>query len=318
MLLFDGFSCSVAEIAAAFWSLSADWPMSCVPSLPHLQESPDCVWSADWPVRFALPAVASDDAVFSCVTEPPSPSLRTRTGTFSFDAPSWAVSPTAIASCSFSACWPITCSPEPSCVWPAVCSVAFRFPAVAFEVASLVCETSPSSPSLSTRTDVLLFVGCSCAVPAAAPASWSLPASWPASWTTGGLAVAVPTPVTSRRRTPTASARQRRFIRFSLRAVGWLRGAVPSPAGRVETASSSAWVLDGRRVRARRPQLPRGPEAPPQPRGGENDETCQRGESEEERARDDSTRTRGSQRLAGLPALERELLPVAFHAPSLR
>ena len=52
----------------------------------------------------------------------------------------------------------------------AVCSVAFRFPAVASDVASFVCVTSPSSPGLRTRTEMFVFDGFSCSVAAIAAA----------------------------------------------------------------------------------------------------------------------------------------------------
>src|SRR5919106_1323175 len=198
MLLFDGFSCSVAEIAAAFWSLSADWPMSCVPSLPHLQESPDCVCSADWPVRFALPAVASADTLFSLLTPPPSHSRDEQEE----DAHGQREAET-LHSCL------------PSC-----CRLATRRRAVA----------------------------------------------------------------------------------------GRARG----------NRQRSARVIDGGPVGAARPQLPRNPDAPPQPGSGENDETCQRCESDEESAGDDSPRARGPERLARLPPLEWELLPLALRALSVR
>jgi len=105
---------------------------------------PACDWSAVWPVQFALPADAFDDAVFDCVTEPPSPGLRTRTVMFLFDGFSCFVAARAPASWSFEADWPMTCSPPPphlqesppSCACAAVCSVAFRLPASAVDDAS--------------------------------------------------------------------------------------------------------------------------------------------------------------------------------------
>ena len=53
--------------------------------------------------------------MFDCDTGPPFPGLSTRTGAFSFDAPIWNVSPSANASCSFFAAWPMTCNPGPLC-----------------------------------------------------------------------------------------------------------------------------------------------------------------------------------------------------------
>ena len=114
-------SWNVAESATALCLFLASWPMAWIPvpqqSLPS--ELP-CSWSACCSVQLTFPAVAFDDAMFSCVTSPPSPLLSTRTGAFSFDAPSWNVRPSANASCSFFAAWPITCSPEPLWAWVAV------------------------------------------------------------------------------------------------------------------------------------------------------------------------------------------------------
>src|SRR5207342_1361866 len=67
-------------------------------------------------------------------------------------------------------------------VWPAPCLVPFTFAAVAFEDATLDCETSPSSPGLRTRTEMLLFDGFFCTVPERAAALCSLSADWPISW----------------------------------------------------------------------------------------------------------------------------------------
>jgi hypothetical protein len=50
------------------------------------------------PVRFALTAVAFDDATFDCETDPPSPGLRTRTEMFWFDGFSCFVAARAAAS----------------------------------------------------------------------------------------------------------------------------------------------------------------------------------------------------------------------------
>src|SRR5262245_22888655 len=189
MLLFDGWSCSVAAMAPAFCSESADWPMSCSPPLPHLHLLPPvCDWSAAWPVQLTLPADAFDDAVFDCVTEPPSPGLKTRTVTFEFDGFSCFVAAKAPASWSESADWPMACVPPspphlqespPSCVCPAVCFVAFRLPASAFDDAAFDCETSPSLPGLRTRTLTFSFDGFVCSVAASAAASCSESADCP-------------------------------------------------------------------------------------------------------------------------------------------
>src|SRR5262245_39811067 len=109
--------CSVAASAPAPWWFSDSWPVAWMPpsdpqQCPRLDALP-WVWLPCWSVQSTLPATAFDDAVFDCVTEPPSPWLRTRTGAFSFDAPCWIVSPTANASCAFDADCPIAWMPEP-------------------------------------------------------------------------------------------------------------------------------------------------------------------------------------------------------------
>ena len=74
--------CVAYDSACADWLLSADCPIACVP--PAHPHEPFWVWPADWPVRFAFPAVAFELAVFDCETSPPLPGLRTRTEMFWF------------------------------------------------------------------------------------------------------------------------------------------------------------------------------------------------------------------------------------------
>ena len=74
--------CVAYDSAFADWLLSASWPIACVP--PAHPHEPFWVWPADWPVRFAFPAVAFELAVFDCETSPLLPSLRTRTEMFWF------------------------------------------------------------------------------------------------------------------------------------------------------------------------------------------------------------------------------------------
>ena len=76
-------ACFAYDSAVAAWLESASWPTACVPPLqPH---EPLCVWFADWPVTFALPAVAFELTVLDCETLPSLPGLRTRTDTFVLD-----------------------------------------------------------------------------------------------------------------------------------------------------------------------------------------------------------------------------------------
>ena len=58
-------------------------------------------------------AIAAEIVVFACDTEPPSPLLPIRTGTFVFEAPICLASDNATAPCLLSAIWPIACTPVP-------------------------------------------------------------------------------------------------------------------------------------------------------------------------------------------------------------
>src|SRR6476469_9773764 len=76
--VFDGFSCTAAAPASADWSLSFDWPATCVPPVPqpHFAASesltgaaePPWDWSMSCPVRLPFTAFASPSAEFDCVT----------------------------------------------------------------------------------------------------------------------------------------------------------------------------------------------------------------------------------------------------------
>src|SRR5262245_17038675 len=143
------------------------------PEQPHFEPYAD--WSADWPVRLALPANAPDEAEFDCDTEPSPPELPTRTGELSFDAPSCAAIDAAPASCELHASWPMACVPEPP-DWCADCTVPFRFPATACDDTSFDCDTEPPPPSLPTRTGLLLFEAPFWIAADSAPALWSFDA----------------------------------------------------------------------------------------------------------------------------------------------
>src|SRR5689334_23700856 len=81
---------------------------------------------------------------------------------------------------SVSAFWSLAWTPplppqphgEPDSFWVALCVVVAVLPEVAEEAALLVCETLPSLPGLSTRTETLLLLGSICFASDSAPDSW--------------------------------------------------------------------------------------------------------------------------------------------------
>src|SRR5262249_1770241 len=52
--------------------------------------------------------------------------------------------------------------PQPPCFWVELCVVDALFDALADELAVFDCDTEPSSPGPSTRTEMLSFEGCTC------------------------------------------------------------------------------------------------------------------------------------------------------------
>jgi hypothetical protein len=65
--------------------------------------------------------------------------------------------------------------PQPDAsAWLVLCVVAAVFDASAVDEASLDCETAPSLPGLSTRTETFWFDGCTWVALDAASAAWSV------------------------------------------------------------------------------------------------------------------------------------------------
>ena len=99
---------------------------------------------------------------------------------FVFSAPFCSAAEAAAASCVLLASWPTACvPPPPAAACPADWPAALAFAAVASDWTLFDCETSPSSPSLPTRTGVVLFYALDCAAAESAAAPCSLLASWP-------------------------------------------------------------------------------------------------------------------------------------------
>ena len=93
-------------------------------------------------------------AAFVCETGPLFPGLLIRTVTTRLPAPS------CVTSVLPTACWSV----DPSCPAEVV------FEPVAPATATFVCEIGPSSPGLSIRIVMTMFVGCCCVADASAPA----------------------------------------------------------------------------------------------------------------------------------------------------
>src|SRR5204863_317194 len=93
-------------------------------------------------------------------TEPPFPGLRTRTERLLFSGLICVAEERPIAFCSVSALCVDDCTPpEPVEDWLAVCVGVAVFVAAAVEAASFDCDTEPSLPGLSTRTEMFWFEG---------------------------------------------------------------------------------------------------------------------------------------------------------------
>ena len=93
--------------------------------------------------------------MFVCLTPPLSPGEKTRTATFVFDTPCWIAVAEALGS-AVVADWSESAGPSA--------------PAVAVAIAAFVWTTSPSSPGLCTRTEMLRFEASSCVAVATAVA----------------------------------------------------------------------------------------------------------------------------------------------------
>jgi hypothetical protein len=162
--------------------------------------------------------LASELAVFACVTEPPFPPLPTRMSRFVFVGASWNAWDSASAACEFSAdCVEVWIPPAPPCVCDASCEVSFEFVAVPVESTEFVCETFPSFPGLSTRTLMFVLLGLTCVASDAAAACCPLAALWSTVCTPGGVSAAAVVALTASIRTSSpTNARNRLDIYFSL------------------------------------------------------------------------------------------------------
>src|SRR5581483_11493190 len=176
----------------------------------HPQEEPPCDWWASWSVSLSFLDVALELTSFDCETLPFEPGLSTRTWVFAFFAPYWLAAESDPASWALPADWPAAWIPaEPPWCWLESWSVSLSFVAFASDDAELVCETDPSSPGLSTRTETFVLLGWICVAPDAAPAACSFVADCPATCTpSAAVAVSAPTE-RSRRAAPTTDARNR-------------------------------------------------------------------------------------------------------------
>jgi hypothetical protein len=83
-----------------------------------------------------------------------------------------------------------TAHPQPPAVWLELCVVVAVFVASAEDVAVFDCDTVPSLPGLSTRTEMFWFDGWICVALEAAAAVWSVDDDWVDDWT--GSASALP------------------------------------------------------------------------------------------------------------------------------
>jgi hypothetical protein len=179
-------SCSAFEAARLSWLVSAFWVLDWTPPVPlQPHEDPLCVWVADCGVVAVLPEVAEEAALLVWLTLPLLPGLNTRTETLLLLGATWVASDSAAECWSVSACWLDDCTPEPPCVWLAVCGVVAVLPEVADEAALFVCDTFPSLPGLKIRTETFSFDGSACVAEDAAPDACSVDASWADDCTAG-------------------------------------------------------------------------------------------------------------------------------------
>ena len=213
MFVFFAPLCSAFDAAAASCSLSADWPIACVPEPP----AEPC--SADWLVPFAFAAVASDvdgvrlrDVAVVPVAENPDGDVRVARAVLRRHGERLR----GLARICLLADRLRSAGTRARAVLRLLGRLAgdwFAFPAVALESAVFDCVTSPLLPGLSTRTEMFWFAGWLCEAPDAAPAAWPLAAAWPtasacAAGPPGGV-VAVAWPALARSPRPAATTTAR-------------------------------------------------------------------------------------------------------------
>src|SRR6187431_980222 len=130
---------------------------------------PAWLWPDACSVLLSFAAIPAEKTAFVWVTSPSLPSLFTRMGVFTFDAPICFADESANANCALPADWSLVWipvepswhlqSPAPYWDWSDACFVSLSFFAIAAEPTAFVCVTSPLVPSLPTRTDRLTFFG---------------------------------------------------------------------------------------------------------------------------------------------------------------
>jgi hypothetical protein len=197
------------DAAAAVWSVEA----SCCDDWTPPAAGADCV--AACVVGAAFAAVPADAASFDCV-EAGAGAGAAVAGADADCAPAACIAPARTSSIR-----PDCRQPHPDAsVWFAFCGVAAVFAAVADEDASLDCETEPSSPGLSTRTETFWFDGCTWVALDAAMAPWSVDDDCVAACT-GSDANALPA-IAANTASVAASVMIHRFIE-DLLGIAWYR-----------------------------------------------------------------------------------------------
>ena len=106
---FEGLSWAASDAAKAACPVPAAW-FACWMAVPPHPQPPACDCDAPWVVAARLPAFADEAALFDCVTEPPSPGLKTRIETLLFDGLTWFAAESAAAVWSVDACWSDVCT----------------------------------------------------------------------------------------------------------------------------------------------------------------------------------------------------------------
>jgi hypothetical protein len=161
-----GWSCVADDAACAVWSVVAFCCDDCTPPVPGA----DCVAACE--VGAVLAALPADEASFDCVDEPV---LGAALAGAAAPVPAACIAP-ARTSSSLPDVRPVgAAQPQPGlCAWVAFCVVVPVFAAVADDDASFDCETEPSLPGLSTRTEMFWFVGSTWVALDAATAAWSV------------------------------------------------------------------------------------------------------------------------------------------------
>ena len=160
-----------------------------------------------------LAAVPEDEASFDCVDEPVLGAGAAVAGAAA-SVPAACIAPARTSSSLPDARPVVAAQPQPGlCAWVAFCVVVPVFAAVADDSASFDCETAPSLPGLSTRTEMFWFVGSTWVALDAATAAWSVVDDCVADCTgTGVPAIAVPALAAKAANVAASVVIHRRFI----------------------------------------------------------------------------------------------------------